>query len=128
MRVQQRVGERRFLPEVGRLAQQVASGCPGGSAPSATTSRGSFVRRADAEPLAELLQHVDAGPPIGRVHHEVHRAVGLEHVAQRAQPRIRIGEMVQHAGADDLVERLPELADALDRELMDLEVGEVVRA
>ena len=53
---------------------------------------------------------------------------GLEHVAQRAQPGVRIGKMVQHAGADDLVERRSQLADALDRQLVDLEIVELVFA
>ena len=62
------------------------------------------IRRPDPEPPAIVLEHVDAGPAVGRIHHQVHRAVGPQHGAQRAQARIGIREMVQHAGADDQIE------------------------
>ena len=77
---------------------------------------------------AELLDHVHAGPAVRRVHHEMHRAVGREHVAQRPQRRVGILEMVQNARADDLIETLAELADPLDRQLLHLEIGQVVLA
>ena len=80
----------------------------------------------DADPPAELLQHVDAGPSVRRVHHEVHRAAGRQHVAQGPQARVGVGEMMEHAGADDLIEGRPQLADALDGELADLEIVELV--
>ena len=91
MRVQQRVGQRPLLPEVRRVAQQARQRMPRRQ----LLERGDeiaylVVRGRDADQPAELLQHVDAGPSVRRVHHEVHRAVRLEHVAQRAQRRVGI--------------------------------------
>ena len=59
----------------------------------------------DADAAAELLQHVNARPSVRRVHHEMHRAVRLEHVAQTPERRLRVREMVQDTGAHDPVER-----------------------
>ena len=55
-------------------------------------------------------------------------AARREHVAQRAQAGVGIGQMVQHAGADDVLEGLPEFGGALDGELAHLEVVERVLA
>ena len=38
-------------------------------------------RRVDAEEPAVLLQHVDAGPAVPRVDHQMHCAQGAQHVA-----------------------------------------------
>ena len=40
--------------------------------------------------------------------------------------RVRVGKVVQHARADDLVECLAELSDALDREPMETQIVEVM--
>ena len=77
----------------------------------------------DAEPSAELLQHIDASPPVRRIHHEVHRAVRFEYTAQSAEPRIRIREMMENPGADNLIEARFQLVYPLDRELADLEIA-----
>ena len=53
---------------------------------------------------------------------------GLQHLPQGAQPRVRVGQVVQHAGADDLVEAAAQLAHPLDGQLMDLQIGQVVLA
>ena len=52
----------------------------------------------------------------------------LEHVAQRPQTRVGVGQMVQHAGADDVVEALAEFGGTLHGELAHLEVVEGVLA
>ena len=115
--------------KVGRLAQQrLASGCPGGNALEGSDEiANSVIVGDDAEAPAELLQHVDAGPSVWRVHHEVHDPAGREHVAQSAEAPVRIREVVEHAGADDLIEGLAQIAHrALERELVNLEVVEPV--
>ena len=80
------------------------------------------------EPPAVVLQHVDAGAAVRRIDHQVHRAVRREHVAQRAQPRVGIGQVMQHAGADDVFEGSPEFGGVARRQLAHLEVLEVVLA
>src|SRR5262249_9120872 len=80
----------------------------------------------DADPSAEFLQHIDAGPSVGRIHHEMHCAVRFEHAAQRAEPRIRVREMMENPGADNLIEARFQLVYPLDRELVDLEIIQVV--
>ncbi len=47
-------------------------------------------------------------------------------VAQRAKTRVRIAQMVKHAGANDLVECLAELRDPLDRKPVELQISYVV--
>ena len=47
---------------------------------------------------------------------------------QRAQPGIGVGQVVQHAGADHVLEALAELRGALHFELAHFEVGECVLA
>ena len=76
---------------------------------------------------AEFLQHVDAGPSVRRVHHEMHRsAVRVEHTAQSAEPRIGLREMMENPGADDLIEAHFQVAYPLDGKLADLEIVQVV--
>ncbi len=55
-------------------------------------------------------------------------AVGLKHLLQGAQPCVRVRQVVQHAGADDLVEAPAQLADPLDGQLLDLQIGQAYRA
>ena len=125
LRVQQRIGERRLVPEVRRLAQQRCQRMSGRQrAERGDEIPNSRIVGLDAEPSAELLQHVDAGPSVRRIHHQVHRAVGLQHVAQRAESRIGIRQMMEDAGADDLIEARLQLAYPLDGELVDLEIVE----
>ena len=54
------------------------------------------------------------------------RAVGGKDAAQRSKTSVGVGEMVEHPGANDLVEGLPELADALDRQLVQIEVPQAM--
>ena len=90
-------------------------------------SRISFIGGADADPPAELLQHIDAGPSVRRIHHEMHRsAVRFEHAAQSAEPRVGIREMMEHAGTHDLIEARLQFARPLDGKLADLEIVQVV--
>ena len=129
LRMQQRIGERRLLAEVGRLVQQPGERmCRRQRRERGNQVLDLVIGGTDADAAAELLQHVDAGASVRRVHHQVHRAVGLQHVTQRAQPRIGICEVVQHACAHDQVERRFQLTDTLDRQLMHLEVGQLVSA
>ena len=85
-------------------------------------------RMTDPQPAAVLLQHVNAGPSVGGIDHQVHGAVWLEHGPQGAQPRVGIGQMVQHARTHDLVETAAQLARPLDGQLIDLQIGQMVFA
>ena len=83
--MQKRVGKRCLVPKVRGLAKQSLQRMSGrqrleriDEIPDLDTGG------ADTDPFAEFLQHVDARPSIRRVHHDVHRSVGLEQVAQRA--------------------------------------------
>ena len=77
----------------------------------------------DADPSAEFLQHIDAGPSIRRIHHEMHRAtVRFEHAAQSSEPRIGVRKMMEHPGADNLIEAHFQVAYPLDGKLADLEI------
>ena len=129
LRVQQGVGQRRLLPEVRSLAQQARQRMCGRQRRETDDEIPDLViGGTDADTAAELLQHVDAGPPVRGIHHQMHRAVRVEHVAQTPEGRLRVGEMVQNARAHDLVEGQTQLADALDRQLVDLEIGQAVLA
>ena len=85
-------------------------------------------RPANAETPTVVLKHIDPGAAIGRVNHHIESAGRLEHVVQGPQPRIGVGQMVQHAGADHVVEALAEFGGALHGKLAHLEVGERVLA
>ena len=75
----------------------------------------SIIRRMDADPPAKLLQHINAGSPIGGIDHQVHRAIRLQHIAQGSKSGIRIGQMMQYAGADNLIEAVSQLFHTFDR-------------
>ena len=57
----------------------------------------------------------------------MHRAAGGEHIAQRGEPRIRIGEVMKNPGAHDQVEARRQFVCARDRQLVHLEIGQTVR-
>src|SRR5262245_38952280 len=80
----------------------------------------------DANPFAEFLQHIDAGPPIRRIHHEMHRAFRFKHPAQSSEPRIGVGKMMKNPGADYLIEARFQIVYPIDGELVDLEIVQVV--
>jgi hypothetical protein len=56
----------------------------------------------------------------------LHSATGRKDIPQCPKAGIRIGKMVEHAGADDLVECPAELPDLVDREAMQIEVSQAV--
>ena len=58
----------------------------------------------------------------------MHGAVWLEHGPQGAQPRVGIGQVVQHARTHDLVETAAQLTGPLDRQLADLQIVQMVFA
>src|SRR5262249_33948865 len=84
------------------------------------------VGSADTNAPTEVLQHVDAGPAVRRIHHEMHGPVRFEHAAQSSEPRIGVGKMMEHPGADDGIEAALQLVYPIDGELMDLESAQVV--
>ena len=72
------------------------------------------------------LEHVYAGTSIGCIDHEMHRPRRQENVAQRPQTDVGVGQMMEHAGADDLIEFASNFPDALDREPVELEIPDIV--
>src|SRR5262245_33714487 len=80
----------------------------------------------DTQAPTEVLQHVDAGPAVRRIHHEMHGPVRFEHAAQSSEPRIGVGKMMEHPGAGDVIEAPLQLVYPIDGELMDLESAQVV--
>src|SRR5262249_7190668 len=85
-----------------------------------------FIVGLDTYASTELLQQIDARPPVRRIHHEVHRPIRVEYAAQSAEPRIRIRKMMENPGAENLIEARCQLVDPLDGELADMEIGQVV--
>ena len=81
---------------------------------------------ADPEQPAIILHYVYAGAPVRRIDHDVHSAIARKDITQRAKTLVRIAQMVKHARADDLVERLAKLPDALDRKLVELQIPYVM--
>ena len=65
-----------------------------------------FVCRVDAGPPAELLQHIDTGPAVRRIDHQVHCAVLLEDAAQSREAGVGVLEVMKNSGADNLIEGL----------------------
>src|SRR5262249_51352926 len=58
----------------------------------------------------------------------MHSAVRRQDAAQRRQADIRIVQVVQHAGADDLVEHPAQLPHLFDRQAMKVEISQAVFA
>jgi hypothetical protein len=52
----------------------------------------------------------------------VHRPVWFEHAAQGLESRIRVGKMMEDTGARNFIERRPQLAYALEGQLVHLKV------
>ena len=125
MRVEQRIGERVRISEILRPSRHAGDRMVGRQRTDHGAEVAQFLLRgADPEQAAVLLHHIDAGTPIWRIDHQLHRATGRKDIAQRPEAGIRVGQMVEHAGADDLVEGLAELPDLLDREPMQIEVSQ----
>jgi len=56
----------------------------------------------------------------------VHRAIGTKDAAQRPEADVRVGKVVKHAGADDLVKAPAKLADIFNREPTEIETSQAV--
>src|SRR5580698_8701524 len=55
-------------------------------------------------------------------------SVWFEHAPQGCEPGVRVGEMMENSGADNLVEGLLQFIYAIDGKLMDLKIGQVMFA
>ena len=127
LRVQQRVGERVGLREILRPFHDASDRMVDRQRLNRLPKIAQvFVPDADPEQPAIVLHHGNAGAPVRRVDHDVHRAVAREDIAQRAKAGVRVAQMMKHACANDLVEGLAKLPDPLDRKPVELQVSYVV--
>jgi hypothetical protein len=83
-------------------------------------------RGSDAKSSAIFLKHVNAGSTVRRVQHQVHRALGSQHRAERAQTRSGIDEMMEHPSTNDVVEDLAQVVGVFERQLPRFEIRQVV--
>ena len=122
--MQERIGKRRLMPKVRGLAQQGFQWMSGRQSLECSNEiPDPLISGMDAKPPAKLLQHIDAGPSVRRIHHEVHSSVRLEHAAQSFEPCIRIRKMMEYSCADYLIKAHPQIACALDRKLEEPEIA-----
>src|SRR5215831_4915547 len=125
--MQKRVGKPSLVPEIRSLAQQIFQRMPVWQRLKRSDEIANLsVRSMNTYASTELLQHVDAGPSVRRIYHEMHRAVRFEHTAESSEPRIRVGKMMENSRADNLIEGLFQLAHPIDGKLVDLEIIQVV--
>src|SRR5580704_3771181 len=80
----------------------------------------------DSDSSAELLQHINAGASVRRVHHEVHRSIWFEDLTQSTESRIRVSKMVEDSGTHNLIKAHPQVAYALDGKLVDPKIFQIV--
>src|SRR5579862_2413454 len=119
--MQQSIGKRRLISKIWSLRQQTLQGMTGWQRAERTSELWNVFRRGmDARSPAELLQHVDTGPPVRRVHHQVQGPIRLEHSAKSGETRIRVGEVMQNSRTHDLIETHPKIVNSLDSDLVDL--------
>ena len=85
-------------------------------------------RRADFEQAAVLLHHIDSSSAVACVDHQAHRAARSQDVAEGAKTVVRVRQVVQHSRANHQIERATNLPDALDRELMQFEILQIILA
>src|SRR3954464_5815860 len=125
--MQKSVGKCRRIPEIRGLAHQdfqrmsvrqclerndEISNCP--------------ITKRDIDPLTEFLQHVDAGPPVRRIHHELHRSIWLEHIAQCLESPIRVPKMMQNPRPNNLIKALLQLVRPFNRQLSNTKILQIV--
>jgi hypothetical protein len=125
--MEQRIGDAGSSSEVGRFVQERRKRMiPRESFKACDEVVNLGIRPTDSDASTVLLKHVDAGTSVRRVDHQVHCAGVREHVVQSAQTSIRVGKVVQNAGADDMIEGLSEFGNALDSNLVHFEIFERV--
>ena len=81
---------------------------------------------ANAGPSAELLQDVNTGASVRRIHHQMHGPFRFQHTAQGVEANRGIGQMVQDSRTDNLVESGCQLRDSLNRQLVDLKIRKLI--
>jgi hypothetical protein len=118
-RMQQSIGKRHLISKIQSLSQQTLLRMAGRQRAERTAEIATFsIGGVDTNPSAELLQHVYAGPPVRRVHHQLHRPVRLEHAAQGGKPRIGVCEVMENSGTHDLIEVHPQVTYLFDGQLV----------
>ena len=70
-------------------------------------SADSLIGGTNAYPSAELLQHIDTGSSVWRVHHQMHGSVRFEHAPHGCESGIWVDKMMENSGADNLIEGSP---------------------
>jgi hypothetical protein len=127
--MQKRIGEGRVLPEVGSLTQYVFQRMTRRQcAKRSNEVSDSLVSRTYTEAPAKLLEHVNAGPSVGRIYHHMHCRIRSKYVVQSGKAGVRIWKMMKNSGADDLIEAHSQLVYMFDWKLMDLKIFQIVFA
>src|SRR5580698_4923006 len=115
------------MPKIRRLAQQAFKRVPGRQCTQRALQIANVcIRGTNTDSSAEILQHINAGPSVRRVHHQVHGSVWFKYVAQSLEACVRVGEMVKNPGAHNLIEAHSQVAYSLKGEAVDLEIFQVV--
>src|SRR4051812_11755572 len=117
--MQKRIGKCCGVPKIWGFAQQVPQWMSRRQPRQGIDKLpNSFIRGANADSSAELLQHIDTVPAVRSIHHKMHCSIALQHAAKRGEPRIRISKVMENARADNLIEVLAQLVDPFDRKLV----------
>jgi hypothetical protein len=82
----------------------------------------------NTDPPAEFLEHIDASPPVWRVHQKKQRSAGFEQTAQNAEARVGVFQVMEDSGANNLIEARIQFVSPLDWKLVELEILQVVFA
>src|SRR5262249_17826940 len=85
-------------------------------------------RSADAEAVTIFLEQVNAGAAVGGIDHQIDRAGRSQNTSQRAQALVRVGKVMQDAGADDQIEAMIQGFNVFDRNVLNFEVAQAVLA
>ena len=121
--MQERIGKRSLVAGVRGFAKEGAQRVTGRERPECHDDLANpLIGGLNSHPSTELPEHVDAGAAVGGVHHEMHGAVGFENAAQSAKPGIRVGQMMQNSGANDVIEACIQFARAFNGKLVDVEI------
>src|SRR5215471_211575 len=125
--MQERIGKRRLMAKIRSLGQKRLQRVSGRKRTERTDEIPNLsVGGVNPHSPAELLQHVDTGPPVGGIHHELDCSVRIEYAVQCPETSARIGEMMKNSRAYDLVEFSSQIAYLFQSELVHLKILQVI--